>query len=648
MSIARLARARGVQLEFFMYEILDRIDSPDKLKGLSHKEQLQLAMEMRERLYEVVNSTGGHFSSNLGTVELAIALHTVFNSPTDKLVWDVGHQAYPHKILTGRNSQMETLRQLNGICGFLQREESVHDQFGAGHASTSISAALGMAIARDMDNAKYDVVAIIGDGALTGGMALEALNNAGHLGTKLIVLLNDNEMSIYPNVGSVPRLLTRLRTSTRYHKAKGDVAAMLTRMPAGDALVELGKRFKEGVKEVILPNMIWEELGLTYLGPVDGHNIADLEETLTLARQIDGPVFVHAVTVKGKGHEQAEQAKGVQSHKWHSLSPKSGKSGPSAPKYQDVFANTLIRLAEDDPKIVGITAAMPDGTSLNKFNDAFPDRAYDVGIAEQHAVTFAAGLAASGKRPVAAIYSTFLQRAYDQIVHDVCMQNLHVTFAMDRAGFAGNDGRTHHGGLDLSYLRCIPNMIVMAPKDEDELQHLLKTAVSLDGPAAVRYPRGNGWGVPMSETLHTIPVGSWEILCEGEDVLVLATGISVYESLNAAKSLARKGVSATVVNCRFIKPMDEGMLFDLVPKHDALVTVEENVRMGGFGSGVMELLADSGMVPKKVTRLGMPDRFVEHGGQDQLRHIEGLDTEGIERAVLELLSSKQEATPAAR
>ncbi|ACZ42758.1 deoxyxylulose-5-phosphate synthase [Thermobaculum terrenum ATCC BAA-798] len=623
-----------------MSRILDTIESPDQLKNLTHDQLKQLAQEMRERLVETVYGvTGGHFSSNLGTVEIAIALHTVFDSPRDKIIWDVGHQAYPHKMLTGRNKLMHTIRQYGGLAPFLMREESPHDQFGAGHASTSISAALGMAVARDMQGEDYHVVAVIGDGALTGGMALEALNNLGHLGTKMIVLLNDNEMSIYPNVGVVPRLLTRLRTSRTYHRAKGDVVSILQRMPAGDALVELGKRFKDSVKELVIPNMMWEELGLTYLGPIDGHNLADLQETLTLAKQLDRPVLIHAITIKGKGFEPAEAES--KTHKWHSVTPKSpGKSDnkPSAPRYQDVFAQTLIRLAEEDERIVGITAAMPDGTSLDQFGKRFPDRMFDVGIAEQHAVTFAAGLAAAGMRPVAAIYSTFLQRAYDQVVHDVAMQNLPVVFAMDRAGIAGNDGRTHHGALDISYLRCVPNMTLMAPKDENELQHMLKTALSLEGPAAIRYPRGNGYGVPLSETFHVIPVGTWELLQEGEDLLILATGYSVYQALEAAKILSKQdGIFATVVNCRFIKPLDEELLQKLVAKHDYLITVEENVRMGGFGSAVLESLADHSMVPSRFVRLGMPDRYVEHGSQEILRKILGLDAEGIAQTARELL-----------
>lgn len=624
-----------------MTKILETVQSPADLKRLSRAELVQLAAEMRARLVETVYGvTGGHFASNLGTVELAIALHAVFDSPEDKIVWDVGHQAYPHKMLTGRNDAMPTIRQYGGLSGFLRRDESPHDVFGAGHASTSISAALGMAAARDLQREDYDVVAVIGDGALTGGMALEALNNAGHLGSKLIVVLNDNEMSIFPNVGSIPRLLTRLRTNKAYLRAKDDVAGVLGRMPAGDALVELGKRFKDGLKELVLPGIIWEELGLTYLGPVDGHDINELIETFSIARQVEGPVFIHAITVKGKGYDAAE----ADAVKWHAVSPKvqdrlPERTGPplSGPKYQDVFAQALIRLAQTDDRIVGITAAMPDGTSLDRFAKAYPDRTFDVGIAEQHAVTFAAGLAASGMRPVAAIYSTFLQRAYDQIVHDVAMQRLPVTFAMDRAGLAGADGPTHHGALDLSYLRAVPGMTIMAPKDEDELQHLLATALSLPGPAAVRYPRGAGYGAPLSETFRPVPVGSWEVMREGEDMLILAVGASVYQAVFAADHLAREGMHCTVVNCRFVKPIDEDLLTELAGRHSRILTVEENVLSGGFGSGVVEFLADHGFTTAHVRRLGMPDRYVEHGEQSLLRSLLGLDAAGIERAVRAVL-----------
>lgn len=628
-----------------MQSILETIESPQQLKGLSQQQLEQLAGEIRQRMVDTLYTTGGHLGASLGTVELSIALHTVFDSPADKLVWDVGHQAYGHKILTGRNKQLHTIRQHGGLSGFLLREESEHDQFGAGHASTSISAALGMAVARDMEGKDHHVVAVIGDGALTGGMALEAINNAGHLGSKLIIVLNDNGMSIYPNVGSVPRYLTRLRTNKTYHKAKEDVVGILSRMPAGDAMVEIGKRLKDGVKEAVLPSMIWEELGLTYLGPVDGHNLVDLQETLELAKQMEGPVFIHAITTKGKGYAPAE----ADFMKLHAVSKKDSGGGPtdiepadSGPKYQDVFAQTLIRLAEEDPRIVGITAAMPNGTSMDKFAARFPERSYDVGIAEQHAVTFAAGLAASGMRPVAAIYSTFLQRAFDQVVHDVCMQNLPVTLAMDRAGLAGDDGRTHHGGLDLAYLRCIPNMTVMAPKDEDELQHLLATAVSLGGPAAVRYPRGAGYGVPLSETLHTIPVGSWEVMQQGEDVLILATGYSVNQAVRAAKRLGQQGVFATVVNCRFIKPLDEDLLLRLASQHNFVLTVEEHVVAGGFGSAVLEFLAEHQILPQRFRSLGMPDRWVEHGEQSLLRQLLGLNASGIERAALQLVGSSSE------
>jgi len=470
--------------------LLERVDSPEDLKALSLRELEQLAAEIRQTILDIiVGKTGGHFASNLGSVELAIALHYVFNSPEDKIVWDVGHQAYPHKLITGRRDRFHTIRQPGGLSGFLQREESPHDHFGAGHASTSISAALGMAVAGRLKGERFHTVAVIGDGALTGGMAYEALNNAGSLQVPLIVVLNDNEMSIAPNVGALPKYLSRIRTDERYTQAKIEVERLLHRMPQGDWLLELGKRMKDGLKEVVYHTMIWEELGFTYVGPVDGHNLRDLIETLQQVREIDGPVFVHAVTVKGKGYEPAEN----DPFKHHAASIKIPGAPPSPPKYQDVFGETLTALAREDERIVAITAAMPDGTGLLPFAKEHPKRFFDVGIAEQHAVTFAAGLATQGLRPVAAIYSTFLQRAFDQVVHDVCIQKLPVVLAMDRAGFAGEDGRTHHGLFDIAYLRCLPNMVLMAPKDENELRHMLKTAILYeDGPIALRYPRGAG------------------------------------------------------------------------------------------------------------------------------------------------------------
>ena len=482
--------------------LLDRIDSPQDLKKLTIAELETVAEEIRQTILDVVvGQTGGHFASNLGTVELAIALHYVYDSPHDKIVWDVGHQAYPHKLLTGRRDRFPTIRQEGGLSGFLQREESEHDQFGAGHASTSISAALGIAMAGQLQHRRYETVAVIGDGALTGGMAYEALNNAGSLQIPLTVVLNDNEMSIAPNVGALSKYLSRVRTDERYAQAKTEVERLLHRVPQGDILLELGKRMKDGLKEVVYHTMIWEELGFTYIGPIDGHSIRDLVETFRQVKAIPGPVFVHAVTTKGKGYLPAEN----DPFKHHSASISRPGDVPAPPKYQDVFGQTLTQLAEEDERIVAITAAMPDGTGLLPFAKAHPTRFFDVGIAEQHAVTFAAGLATQGMRPVAAIYSTFLQRAYDQIVHDVCIQNLPVIFALDRAGLVGDDGRTHHGVFDVSYLRCLPNMVLMAPKDEDELRHMLRTAIDYeDGPIALRYPRGSGVGVLSNTILASI------------------------------------------------------------------------------------------------------------------------------------------------
>ncbi|HEX3722457.1 MAG TPA: 1-deoxy-D-xylulose-5-phosphate synthase, partial [Nitrolancea sp.] len=564
--------------------LLERIDDPGDLKSLSVAELETVAKELRELIYDVVvRQTGGHFASNLGSVELTLALHYVFNSPRDKIVWDVGHQAYPHKILTGRRERFSTIRQEGGLSGFLQREESPHDQFGAGHASTSISAALGMAVAGQLRGDQFYSIAVIGDGALTGGMAYEALNNAGSLQVPLIVVLNDNEMSIAPNVGALPKYLSRIRTDGRYSQAKAEVERILSHMPQGDLLLELGKRMKDGLKEIVYHTMIWEELGFTYIGPIDGHNVRDLIDTFEQAKKIQGPVFIHAVTVKGKGYEPAEN----DPFKHHSASIKAPGAAPSPPKYQDVFGNTLSGLANSDPRIVAITAAMPDGTGLLPFAKEHPERFFDVGIAEQHAVTFAAGLATQGMRPVATIYSTFLQRAYDQVIHDVCIQNLPVVFAMDRAGLVGDDGRTHHGVFDFAYLRCLPNMVVMAPKDEDELRHMLATAIAHDsGPIALRYPRGAGVGVSMLGEPHLLPIGKGELIREGSDLTIAAIGSAVLPATRAADILAESGIQAEVINARFVKPLDEALILNSVRKTQRLVTVEEAMLAGGFGSAL--------------------------------------------------------------
>ncbi|MDQ3695044.1 MAG: 1-deoxy-D-xylulose-5-phosphate synthase [Chloroflexota bacterium] len=616
--------------------ILDRIAGPADLKSLALAELHALADDVRTELIRVVSRNGGHLGASLGTVELAIALHTVFDSPRDRIVWDVGHQAYTHKLLTGRRARFETVRQENGLSGFLSRDESEHDAFGAGHASTSISAALGMAAAfRQTGQPDRRVVAVIGDGALTGGMAFEALNNAGILNLPFLVVLNDNEMSIAPNVGALSRYLDRMRTDRLYNRAKDELARFTERLPQGELLVELGKRWKDSVKEFVYHAQIWEELGFTYVGPVDGNDLRATIEALRQARNVEGPVFLHLVTQKGKGVVafQTDHERG------HAVSAPAIPGAPAAPpKYQDVFARTVIELANDDPRVVAITAAMPGGTSLGKFQAAHPDRFYDVGIAEQHAVTFAAGLAAEGLRPVVGIYSTFLQRAYDQIVHDVCIQRLPVIFAMDRAGFAGDDGRTHHGVYDLSYLRCLPNMTIMAPKDENELRHMLKTAVEhTAGPCAVRYPRGTGAGVATDEPLHALPIGRAEVLRDGTDVAILAVGAMVLPAERAADRLAADGIAAAVINARFVKPLDARLILDLAARCRAIVTVEESAAAGGFGAGVLELLA-AHQVSTPVRVLGVPDRVFDHASQGRLREQAGLTPADIAAAARSLLA----------
>jgi len=622
--------------------ILEQISSPKDVKGRSLNELNQLAAELRKELIGSVTQTGGHLGASLGTVELAIALHYVFETPRDKLVWDVGHQAYVHKMLTGRRDRFSTLRQEGGISGFLSRDESEHDCFGAGHASTSISAALGMCVAEQQKptgTARGHVAAIIGDGALTGGMAFEGLNNAGNLKHPLIVILNDNEMSIAPNVGAISKYLDLVRTDRRYNRAKDELVERLEKLPQGDLLVELGKRVKDSFKEFIYHSMIWEELGFTYIGPVDGHDIRATVEALRRSIEVGGPVFLHVLTKKGKGYDPAL----THPERSHAVSAPSKPSNgePIPPKYQDVFAETVIELAHQDDRIFAITAAMPTGTSLVKFAREFPDRFFDVGIAEQHAVTFAAGLATAGLRPVVGIYSTFLQRAYDQIIHDVCIQNLPVIFALDRAGFAGDDGRTHHGAFDLSYLRCLPNMTIMAPKDENELRHMIATAVAhTSGPIAIRYPRGAGTGVSTTDELIALPIGRAETLRTGTDVAILAVGSTVLTAERAADELAEDSLGATVINARFIKPLDEELILDLARELGALVTVEESAAMGGFGSGVLELLAREGLaVPVKV--LGIGDQVWEQASQNRLRERAGLGIPHIVSAAHQVIAQRR-------
>lgn len=603
-----------------MTKLLETIDEPQRLGELSLPELEQLAAELRAYIIQTVAQTGGHLAPSLGTVELTLALYSVFKLPRDKVIWDVGHQAYAHKILTGRREAFTALRRYGGITGFPCRTESPYDAFGVGHASTSISAALGMAIARDLDDRGEHVIAVIGDGAMTGGEAFEALNHAGQLGKRLIVILNDNGMSIDTNVGAMSEYLSRLRVMPQYNKAKKDLEGFFRSIPhIGDTVLKTAEYIKDGVKSVLVPGGIFAEMGFTYVGPLDGHNLRLLREVFSEIRMMDGPVLVHVHTKKGRGYLPAE----IEPDKFHGvgifdvISGQVKKNEGAPPTYTEIFGQTLVKLAAENPNITAITAAMPGGTGLKVFAEKFPNRYFDVGIAEEHAVTLAAGMAAAGKRPVAAIYSTFAQRAYDQLLHDVCLQNLPVTLCLDRAGLVGDDGPTHHGVFDLSYLRMMPNMTVMAPKDENELRRMLITALSLDGPAALRYPRGTAAGVPLTDDVQPIPLGKGEILREGGDVCFLAVGSMTANALQAAELLAADGIAAEVVNMRFVKPLDRELLIEAAGHAKLLVTVEENVLAGGFGSAVLECLADVGRtVP--LLRLGIPDRFVPQGDRSLL------------------------------
>jgi 1-deoxy-D-xylulose-5-phosphate synthase len=616
---------------------LSDVTHPNQLHGLSVRELEQIAREIREKHLQTVATSGGHLGPGLGVVELTIALYQTLDLDKDKVTWDVGHQAYPHKLLTGRYDKFHTLRQKNGIAGYLKLGESKFDHFGAGHASTSISAALGMAIARDLKGETFKCVAVIGDGALTGGMALEAINHAGHLPkTNLLVVLNDNEMSISPNVGAIPRYLNKIRVSPEVQFVTDNLQGQLKNIPfVGEALYPELDRVKEGMKRLAVPKMgaVFEELGFTYMGPVDGHNIEELIQTFRSAHKHQGPVLVHVATTKGKGYEIAEKDQ-VGYHAQNPFNLATGKAIPSnkpkPPGYSKVFAHTLISLAEQDPRIVAITAAMATGTGLDKFQTKLPKQYIDVGIAEQHAVTLAAGLAAEGMRPVATIYSTFLQRAFDQIIHDVCIQNLPVFFCLDRAGIVGADGPTHQGMYDIAYLRFIPNMVVMAPKDEGELQRMVATGVAYtDGPIAMRYPRGEGYGVPLlEEGWETLPIGKGEILRQGDDVLLLAYGSMVHPAHQAAQLLSEHGIEATVINARFVKPLDVDLILPLAEKIGKVVTLEEGCLQGGFGSAVLEALQENGIVAK-VERIGVPDILVEHATPDESLNSLGLTSPQI-------------------
>lgn len=620
--------------------LLAGIDSPEQLKTLSLEELYRLAAEIRRVLIDTVAQNGGHLAPNLGVVELTLALHFVFQAPHDRIVWDVGHQCYTHKLITGRRDRFHTIRQYGGISGFPKREESRFDPFGAGHASTSISAALGMATAKALKGCANRVVAVIGDGSMTGGMAFEALNHAGDLGRNLIVVLNDNEMSISPNVGAFSSFLSRKLSSRTLISLKKEVEGTLNAIPGvGPNLLQILRRSEDSIRAFFTPSMLFRALKFHYIGPINGHRLERLIETFETARSLTGPVLVHVGTQKGRGYEPAERDPSV-FHSVGCFDVKTGKvrkDSGAPPSYTSVFGRYLVELAEKDPRIVAITAAMRQGTGLDLFAERFPQRFFDVGIAEQHAVTFAAGLAAEGYRPVVAVYSTFLQRAYDQIVHDVCLQNLPVIFAIDRGGIVGEDGPTHHGVFDLSYLRHIPNMTVMAPRDENELRRMLKTAVEHGGPAAVRYPRGTGLGVDLATPVEALPVGKGEILREGDHVLLAAVGVAVHEAMKAAQTLEEDGIQAAVVNARFIKPLDRDLLLHWA-KHcrGRVITVEENAVQGGFGSAVLEMFADAGWFPRSMVRLGIPDRFVPHGAQAVLRRELEIDAEAVRSAALRL------------
>lgn len=626
-------------------KFLDKINSPADVKKLSVPQLEQLAKEIRQLLISVISHTGGHLAPNLGVVELTLALHKVFNTPEDKIIFDVGHQAYIHKIITGRREQFPTLRQYGGLSGFPKRSESEHDAFGTGHSSTSISAALGMACARDLQGEDYNVVAVIGDGSMTGGMAFEALNNAGMLHKKMIVVLNDNEMSISKNVGAMSEYLYQLRTGETYNKIKNDIEGWLKNMEFGSDVLKAIRRLKGSVKYLMVPTSIFEELGFTYLGPVDGHDLEGLLDVMQAAKKIDGPVMVHVLTKKGKGYKPAEESP----NKFHGTGPfdiATGKkiTNPNAPvSYTEVFGKTLTKLADIDDKIVGITAAMPDGTGLNIFAEAHKDHFFDVGIAEQHAVTAAAGMAAAGMKPVAAIYSTFMQRAYDSIMHDICMQKLHVTLCLDRAGLVGDDGYTHHGVFDYAYLRSIPNMTIMAPKDENELQHMLKTALDFDGPVSVRYPRGSGVGVALDTQWQDLPIGKAEVLRTGKDVCFWAIGSMVQTALDAAELLEAQGISAGVVNMRFAKPLDVELLREHAQSYGKIITLEEGVLAGGVGSAVLEELNANKLLEQcEVRCFGIPDEFVMHGDKKLLFRDLGLDTPTIAAKAAAFVKGEEE------
>ncbi len=616
-----------------MTKLLDQINHPYDLKRLDGEELETLCEEVRKEILTTVSKNGGHLASNLGAVELTIALHYVFDLPRDKLIWDVGHQSYSHKLLTGRRDRFHTLRQYGGVSGFPKRDESPYDTFDSGHSGTSISAALGMAEAKRHKGEEGRLIAIIGDGSMTAGLAFEGLNQAGHIDQDLIVVLNDNEMSISRNVGALSSYLNRLMTGHFVNRFRDEMKDFLETIPSiGKSALRFAKKAEESLKGLLMPGLLFEELGMKYIGPIDGHRLDHLIENFQNIKKLRGPFLVHVITKKGKGYGPSERNPSL----YHSVPPFDIETGeiqkgqtPLPPTYTEVFGETLCKLAGENRRLIAITAAMQSGTGLEEFARRYPDRFYDIGIAEQHAVTFAAGLALEGMKPVVAIYSTFLQRAYDQIHQDVCLQNLPVVFALDRGGIVGEDGPTHHGLFDFSYLRHIPNLIVMVPKDEEEFRHMIKTAVDCPSPVAFRYPRSRGIGLKKGESLKSLEVGKGEVLREGKDILIIAIGSTVYPSLRAAQRLEEIGIDAAIINSRFLKPLDGDLLFDWARRTGKVLTVEENVLIGGFGSAVLELFQERGLISIPVKRLGIPDCFVEHGPQSLLREKYGIDENGI-------------------
>jgi 1-deoxy-D-xylulose-5-phosphate synthase len=628
-----------------MEKVLDQIQASHDVKKLDPEELEKLCHEIREEIISVVSRNGGHLASNLGVVELTTALHYVFDFPKDKIVWDVGHQSYVHKLLTGRKDRFNTLRQYQGISGFPKREESPYDAFDSGHSGASISAALGMAEARRLRGKEGRVIAVIGDGSMTAGLAFEGLNQTGHIDQDLIVILNDNEMSISPNVGALSSYLNRLMTGQFANRFRNEIKNFLESLPhrIGKTLLRFAKQAEESLKALFVPGLLFEELGMKYIGPIDGHRMDYLIETFQNIKKLRGPILVHVITQKGKGYPPAETSP----DRFHGVPPfiietgelRTGQNNP--PTYTEIFGETLCQLVKENKRLIAITAAMQSGTGLEEFARQFPNRFYDIGIAEQHAVTFAAGLALEGMKPVVAIYSTFLQRAYDQVLQDVCLQNLPVTFALDRGGIVGEDGPTHHGLFDFSYLRHIPNLIVMVPKDENEFGHMIKTATECPFPAAFRYPRGRGVGVKREVPLQSIDIGKGEVLREGQDIVIVAIGTTVYPSLRAAEKLADTGIQATVINSRFLKPLDGNLLCDWAKRIGKVLTVEENVLQGGFGSAVLELFQERGLISIQVKRLGIPDIFVEHGPQALLREKYGIGENGIVEGVKKMFEEGQ-------